>query len=349
MRNARCPARPREILPLGRTASCARSRASRSRIASVLLLTLVLALRSASAAAQPDGTVVTRDTVRFSADARERFGRFVSARIGDEDARGVFDRVVVERVLYLSDGLRIAGYLATPQADSAGAARLPAVIYNRGGTGEFGALDSVAVAAVLVPLAARGYAVAASQYRGTSGSEGHDEYGGADVADVLALLPLLDAHPRVDPDRIGMIGMSRGGLMTYLALVQTDRICAAVVQGGLSDARALVAARPEMESEVLSDLVPGWVGARDAALDARSPVRWAERIARDTPLLLLHGAADDRVAPQTALAMAGALLTAGRPVRLVLYEGAGHGLSPFRGEAFAETVRWLDRYVRSTP
>lgn len=217
------------------------------------LLALSLA---ASASAQPDGSVVARDTMRFSEDARERFGRFVAARIGAEDAEGVFDRVTIERVTYLSDGLRIAGYLATP-ADSGDAERLPAVVYTRGGTGSFGALDSVAVAAVLVPLAARGYVVVVSQYRGAPGSEGRDEYGGADVADVLNLLPVL----------------------------------------------------------------------------------WTERIPSHTPLLVLHGTADDRVRPETALSMTAALLAAERPVRLVLYEGASHRLSPFRGEAFAETVR----------
>ena len=303
---------------------------------------LVLVGFGASASAQ-DGTVVARDTMRFSEAARADLGRYVAARLDAGEAASAFDRVVVERITYLVGGLRVAGYLATPRDGT----RLPAVVYNRGGTGDFGALDSVGVVAVLVPLAARGYVVAASQYRGTSGSEGRDEYGGADVADVLALLPLLDRHPLVDPARIGMVGASRGGLMTYLALARTDRLRAAVVQSGLSDAHAQVAARPEMETEVLSQLVPDWDAGREAALDARSPVLWADRLHTETPLLLLHGTADDRVKPETALAMTAALLRAGHPVRLVLYEGADHGLAPFRREAFAETLRWLDRYVRA--
>ena len=316
-------------------------------LGAVLLLAPPLATTAHAQPGAPDGTVVSRDTMRFSADAQARLGPFVAARIGLEDADGVFDRVVVERVVYLSDGLRVSGYLATPHADVPGEARYPAVVYNRGGTGRFGALDSVAVAAVLVPLAARGYVVAASQYRGTDG-EGRDEYGGADVADVLNLLTVLDRHPQADADRIGMVGDSRGGLMTYLALARTDRVRAAVVWAGLSDAHANVSARPEMESEVLARLVPGWETGREAALDARSPVLWADRLDRTAPLLLLHGTADDRVAPETALRMAQALLEADHPVRLVLYDGADHGLSPFRGESFAETVRWLDRHMPPT-
>jgi dienelactone hydrolase len=73
--------------------------------------------------------------------------------------------------------------------------------------------------------------VVGSQYRGAAGSEGKDEFGGADLNDVMNLLPLLEALPNADPSRIGMAGFSRGALMTYLALTKTDRIKAAVVAG----------------------------------------------------------------------------------------------------------------------
>ena len=310
------------------------------------LAVLVLASATVHAQAPPgtaDGTVVARDTLRFTPAERADLARYVAARLSpDVDARAAFDAVVVERITYQSRGLRVTAYLAAPRVG----ADLPAVIYNRGGTGDFGALDTVAVAAVLVPLAARGYVVVGSQYRGADGGEGRDEYGGADVADVLSLIPLLDAHPRVDGSRIGMVGASRGGLMTYRALAETSRVRAAVIIAGLSDARALVAARPEMESEVLAQLVPDWATVRETALDARSPALWANRLPAATPLLLLHGTADDRVGAETTLRMGQALLAAERPVRLVLYDGGDHGLSQHRREAFAETAAWLDRHVR---
>ena len=41
-----------------------------------------------------------------------------------------------------------------------------------------------------------------------------------------------------------------------------------------------------------------------------------------------------------------ALFELGRPFRLIMYEGADHGLTEFRGEAHGEIRRWLDRYVR---
>jgi len=44
--------------------------------------------------------------------------------------------------------------------------------------------------------------------------------------------------------------------------------------------------------------------------------------------------------------MAEALYELKRPVRLVMYEGADHGLTEHRTEAYTQIRRWLDRYVR---
>jgi dipeptidyl aminopeptidase/acylaminoacyl peptidase len=44
--------------------------------------------------------------------------------------------------------------------------------------------------------------------------------------------------------------------------------------------------------------------------------------------------------------MAAALLEAKHPFRLVLFEGAQHGLAEFREEADRMMRDWLDRYVK---
>jgi len=38
------------------------------------------------------------------------------------------------------------------------------------------------------------------------------------VADVVYLIPLLSSLPEADADRVGMVGVSRGGMMAYLLL-----------------------------------------------------------------------------------------------------------------------------------
>jgi dipeptidyl aminopeptidase/acylaminoacyl peptidase len=111
----------------------------------------------------------------------------------------------------------VKGYLAVPKRGD----RLPCLIFNRGGNRGFGALTDGYAAMVLGKLATWGYVVAASQYRGNAGGEGREEFGGADLQDVLHLIPLLESLPQADTSRLGMYGWSRGGLMTYLALTKT--------------------------------------------------------------------------------------------------------------------------------
>ena len=143
----------------------------------------------------------------------------------------VLDQVEIKSITYLSDGLKVKGYLLAPTKGE----KLPCVIFNRGGNREFGALTDLSVAAFLVRVASWGYVVVASQYRGNAGGEGKEEFGGKDVNDVLNLLPLLKSLPQADATRVGMYGWSRGGMMTYLALAKTDQIAAAIVGGGLTD------------------------------------------------------------------------------------------------------------------
>lgn len=89
-----------------------------------------------------------------------------------------------------------------------------------------------------------------------------------------------------------MNGWSRGGMMTYLALARTDRIRAAVVGAGVADAFSSTRLRPEMADNVFAELVPNWHTDRERALASRSAVRWAHRLHKQAPILLLHGSAD---------------------------------------------------------
>src|SRR4030095_11639469 len=120
--------------------------------------------------------------------------------------RDILKSVEFHRITYLSDGLKVKGYLAGPKIGE----RLPCVIYNRGGNREFGALRRGPAAAMLGRVASWGYVVVASQYRGNVGGEGREEFGGADVNDVLNLIPLLQSWPQADASRLGMYGWRRG-------------------------------------------------------------------------------------------------------------------------------------------
>ncbi|GAB4208969.1 MAG: prolyl oligopeptidase family serine peptidase [Roseiflexaceae bacterium] len=255
---------------------------------------------------------------------------------------GELATVSMATIAYRSDGLTIAGALVQPRAPG----RYPCLIYNRGGTGEGGALGPDEIAGTLAKIASWSYVVVASQYRGGPGSEGTDEFGGSDLADVLALFPLLDNLPAADTSRIGMWGWSRGGLMTYRAVASTSRIAAAVIVAGVADAFDYMARRPDMEQEVFSRLIANYRPQRLMALTIRSAIRWPDMLYKHTPLLLVHGSADRRVHPGQSLRMAAALHEHSHPFRLLMLEGGDHALSEYRTELFATARAWLDRYVR---
>lgn len=177
--------------------------------------------------------------------------------------------VSISRLVYSSDGHRVVAFLLRPR--STPGRRHPAIIYNRGGNRDFGALDLPSLLD-LSGLVEHGYVVVASQYRGVDGGDGQEEFGGADVDDVLNLLPLLGRQRDVDTTRIGMMGWSRGGMMTYLALARTDRIVAAAVGAGLADLVESAKARPDLAQEVYAELMPKLRGGKRSQ-PARIPRR----------------------------------------------------------------------------
>ncbi|HMB54383.1 MAG TPA: prolyl oligopeptidase family serine peptidase [Thermoanaerobaculia bacterium] len=321
------------------------------------LLAVVLLLLSPVATpaevVEPEGTILSRQVVTLPDEA-------------PAGVRQQVEGVVLEWIVYVSDGLAVEGYLAQPAGEIA--SPLPSVIYLRGGNRDFAALNPVRAAFLLGPLAQRGYVVAATNYRGNGtygaehypgertcevceqriGGEGREEFGGAEVDDVLALLPLLEALPEADASRVGLYGWSRGGMMTWLVLRRSDRFQAAIVGAGVSDFQASGEARPEMVEHVHAELIPGWDDPekRAAAIEARSAVRWADELPDETPVLLLHGTGDWRVAPTQSLDMAKAMLEAKKPFRLLMLEGGDHGLTEWREEVDRVVGEWLDRYVR---
>ena len=324
-----------------------------TRILAWSLLAICALLPAGAAAQTSDGTILSREVTILRDDAPEA-------------AHAATDGVILERMIYASDGLEVEAFLARPSDPVS--EKLPCVIYNRGGNRDFGAINPVRAAFLLGPLAQAGYVVAASNYRGNGGfgrakypgertcneceSEiggvGREEFGGAEVNDILNLIPMLEQMPEADAERMGMFGWSRGGMMTYLALKKTNRIKAAIVGAGISDVAAGLEQRPVMAEHVYSELVPGWndPDKRAAAIAARSAVSWADALPENTPILILHGTADWRVAPTHALDMAHALLEARRPFRLVMLEGGDHGLSEYREKVDRLVSDWLDQYVR---
>ena len=263
-------------------------------------------------------------------------GRIVSCELLDV---GYSENVECYRLRYQSDGLEVVGFLVKPKQGDI----FPAVIFNRGGELEFAKIDNPALAGMSYVASAENCVFVASQYRGNDGGQGREEFGGSDVNDVLNLIPMLESLPFVNPDKIVMWGMSRGGMMTYMVITMTDKIKAACVIGGITDLIQLFNERHDMRP-VLIELIGGTPEEIENEYKKRSTYYWPEEI--NTPVLILHGGADWRVDVSQAEKLASELEELGKTYELVVYPGGSHGLEEHAQDVFSRIFEWFENYLQ---
>ena len=174
-----------------------------------------------------DGEIVERLVVTLP----EHQKRVVCKMYSEE----VIQESIVEGICYWSDGLKIKGYLARPRQSG----KYPVLIWNRGGSGNRGALDDLLAFLILASTAVWGYVVLATQYRGNMGSEGEPDWGGGDLNDSLNLLQTASYIEAADTTRVAIEGASRGGMTTYRALKSGPHFKCAIVHAGLTDLVAI--------------------------------------------------------------------------------------------------------------
>ncbi|MGH8772654.1 MAG: alpha/beta hydrolase family protein, partial [Burkholderiales bacterium] len=243
------------------------------------------------------------------------------------------------RIRYLSDGMEVVGHIFKPIETSG--KKFPVIIYNRGGNREFSKNTPFDMVEFYDFLKA-GFVVIASQYRGNDGGEGREEFGGADVKDVLNLVPLARSLGYADTNNIFMYGHSRGAMMTLLAIKEGCPIRAAAVVGVSSDLEIESARRPEL-ARMESELIPGFDEDPESAYFERSAANWAHRI--DVPLLILHGADDWRVEVGQALTLARELIDANNDdFELKIYANDDHSLTLNREDKTKRIVGWFQRH-----
>jgi dipeptidyl aminopeptidase/acylaminoacyl peptidase len=258
----------------------------------------------------------------------------------DDFAR--YSAVQLHKLSYWSEGLTIKAYLGLPPAESG--QKLPALVFNAGGTGETGALSDITAAATVGLYASWGYVVIASQYRGRGGSQGTEEWGAGDVDDAMNALVLLQSFAYVDQDRIGIIGGSRGGMMALQMLSRTEVFKAAITFGAPTEFTNL--AEDSYILKTARRFIPN-VANHPEELAKRSVTLYTDKLCKTTPLLVLHGSGDRRVEPEHAYKLGLALQKTLHPYKLIMYDNADHVLAGRRDESNAEMRAWVDMYVKN--
>ena len=300
---------------------------------------LSLAAPPAGGAAERDGSILERRPYAFAAyDSVPALAKLCSR----EDYNAVVRdrRFAMERVVYASGGLRVAAYVYAPSPRPV--TPLPVVVFNRGGyvQGDFGA----ELAPMLGRLARDGFMVIAPVYRGSGGGEGRDEMGGAELADLMNVVPLTSRLGFADTSRIFLYGESRGGMMVFQALRDGFPAKAAAVYGAFTDLDTLIASDHALYDRLCVSIWPDFATQHDAIATRRSAVRWAERLR--TPLLLMHGGADSQVNPAQTLQLASCLQRLGREYELHVYAGDGHVLRRNQADRDSRAAEWFRRHER---
>ena len=238
-------------------------------------------------------------------------------------------------ITYQSDSSKVRGLLIEPKNQE----KYPVVIFNRGGNRDFGRLTVATMIMYTSKLAEQGYVIIGSNYREK------DEFGGAEINDVLNLTETVKEIKKADSNCIGMFGWSRGGMMTYLALQKSDKIKTAIVGNGPTDIFGLISDRPEMESKVISECVANYEENKESELKKRSVIYWADELDKNSSLLILCGTNDKRVNPNQADKVADKLTEIDYDFELRKFE-TDHYFSEYKSELNKMVIEWFDKRLK---
>lgn len=196
--------------------------------------------------------------------------------------------------------VNILGHLFLP----AGADKVPAVILIHGSGGVYPALleywakqfNGAGMAAFVIDMfGPRGV--------GSTQDDQSQVPFSADVADSFAALRLLATHPRIDRQRIAVMGFSRGGTAVLRSAVER-----------------LIASQKLPDGLRYAAFIPTYAGGCSNIF--RLVVR--PGVFSKAPMLFIHGTADDYTPIQPCQDYADRIRAAGTPVEFVAIEGAHH-------------------------
>jgi len=203
--------------------------------------------------------------------------------------------------------------------------------------------------------AGQGYAVFLPNYRGSTAygvdfAKSHqNDYAGKEFNDIVDAKRHFVAAGIADPDRVGITGGSYGGYASaWGATALSEEYAASVMFVGISNQISKFGTTdiPIEMFNVHSRKWPweNWQGMLDV-----SPIYHVDKA--ETPILIMHGAEDPRVAPSQSYELYRNIKVRkpDTPARLVLYPGEGHGnrKAAARYDYNLRMMRWFDTYLKT--
>ena len=164
--------------------------------------------------------------------------------------------------------------------------------------------------------------------------------GGPEVRDQLVGVDWLKSQPFVDADRIGIQGWSYGGYMTLMTILQAPEgtFAAAVSGAPVTDWSLYYTFYTERYMDTPQDNPDGY--------EASSVFPYLDNLT--TPLLLIHGMADDNVTFDNSTRLYAELQRLGKSFEMMTYPGQRHGIRGGELQAHLMQTRmaFLDRQLK---
>ncbi|MFA5012491.1 MAG: S9 family peptidase [Ignavibacteria bacterium] len=204
-------------------------------------------------------------------------------------------------------------------------------------------------------MAANGYIIIAPNRRGLP-SFGMDwleqisgDYGGQNMKDYLSAIDDIAQEPYVDKDRLGAVGASYGGFSVFwLAGNHDKRFKAFIAHDGMFNLESQYLETEEMWFVNWDLGGPFWERNNKVAQKSYeiSPHKYVQNW--DTPILVIHGEKDYRIAFTQAMQAFNAAVLLGVPAQLLLFPEENHWvLTPQNGILWQRTFfNWLDKWLK---
>lgn len=200
--------------------------------------------------------------------------------------------------------------------------------------------------------AAMGYVVLVVNPSGATGfgqkfSARHVDTAGEGVAEdiISSTQAFCDEHALVNRKKIGCIGASYGGFMTQYLQTKTDLFAAAISHAGISDHTSYWGEGYWGYSYSEVSMANEYPWTNKHLFVDQSPLYNADKI--HTPLLFVHGTADNNVPVGESIQLYTALKLLGRPTAMVLVDGQDHHIIDYekrlkwQNTIFAWFAKWL--------
>lgn len=256
--------------------------------------------------------------------------------------------VEAEHVWYAStDGTKIPALVYRPRGATG---KHPAMVQAHGGpTGQWTrTFDQFAQA-----LVDRGFVVIQPNVRGSTGygvahrDAALKDWGGVDLEDIEGAVRFLRSLPEVDDRRIGIMGGSYGGFMSFIAATRKPHLWkAAVPSYGVTDLHAMWAESKQHFRHFLRTQM-GDPEADRALWRDRSAIEFADRVT--AKMLILHGTNDPRCPVSQSRLFVERLRELGRregeDFTYVEWDDEGHGSVDIQAKIrrFGLVLDWLEK------